>query len=90
MAREKTLTSLANIGKTVAARLAEIGVTNANELKKMGSTKAYEKLSKKYPNQTLPVCYYLYSLEGAVQNKHWDDFTDAEKKKLRLKAGLKK
>lgn len=89
MAR-KPLSELRNIGKAVAGRLQEIGVTNEVALKKLGAAKAYKRLSMKNPNEHLPVCYYLYSLEGAIQNRHWDDFTDAEKAKLRLEAGLPK
>lgn len=85
-----SLSELKNIGKTVASRLHEIGITNEKELKKLGSAKAYRWLSDKNPNKHLPVCYYLYSLEGAIQNKHWDDFSEKEKTKLRLEAGLKK
>jgi len=36
-----------------------------------------------YPNETLPVCYYLYSFEGALCDKHWNDID--EDKKLELK-----
>lgn len=86
----RSLSELKNIGKTVAARLHEIGVTNEAELKKLGAAKAYKWMSDKTPDKHLPVCYYLYSLEGAIQNKHWDDFSEAEKAKLRLAAGLPK
>ena len=86
----KSLTELHNIGKTVAARLHEIGVTSEAELKKLGAAKAYKWLSEKNPQKHLPVCYYLYSLEGAIQNKHWDDFSEKEKTKLRIAAGLPK
>jgi len=33
---------------------------------------------------------HLYSLEGAIQEKHWDKFSDKEKTKLRIAAGLPK
>ncbi len=86
--KNKSLTDLKNIGKTVASKLHELGITNETELKKIGSAKAYRWLSEKNPNKRLPVCYYLYSLEGAIQNRHWDDFSEEEKAKLRLAAGL--
>lgn len=88
--QNKRLSELKNIGKTVAARLHEIGVTNENELKNMGSCKAYQWLSDHNPEKHLPVCYYLYSLEGAIQDRHWDDFSEKEKTRLRLTAGLSK
>lgn len=84
------LGQLKNIGKTVEKRLNEIGIYSSTDLKKVGSANAYQLLSQKQPGKHLPVCYYLYSLEGALKNKHWNDFSESEKKKLRLKAGLEK
>lgn len=84
----KPVTELKNIGKTVAARLQEIGITSESELRTTGSAKAYKLLSNQKPGSHLAVCYYLYSLEGAIQNRHWDDFSDEEKKHLRFSAGL--
>lgn len=86
----RPLSELQNIGKTVASRLHEIGITNESELRKLGSAKAYKWLSDKNPNQHLPVCYYLYSLEGAIQDKHWDQFSEKEKTELRQAASLTK
>ncbi len=61
-----------------------------SELKKLGAAKIYQWLSSQEPHKRLPVCYYLYSLEGAIQDKHWSELTENEKKKLRIAAGLKK
>ena len=88
--KPKSLSELKNIGKAVAERLYEIGVTDKASLKKIGSVKAYQLMSAKFPDQHLPVCYYLYSLEGALKNKHWDTFSKKEKTKMRLAAGLEK
>jgi DNA transformation protein len=86
----KSLLELKNIGKTVAAILNEIGITNQAALKKLGAAKAYKYLSDQNPGKHLPVCYYLYSLEGAIQDRHWDEFSDKEKTQLRIAAGLPK
>jgi len=85
----KSLTELKNIGKTVASRLHELGITNEMQLKELGAAKAYKWISERYPNKHLPVCYYLYSLEGAIQNRHWDDFSEKEKTELLVAAGLR-
>lgn len=87
---DQSLTDLKNIGETVAKKLTDIGVHNAEDLRQLGAAVAYRKLSDKNSQQHLPVCYYLYSLEGALQNKHWDDFSEQEKTQLRLTAGLSK
>ncbi|WP_163834173.1 TfoX/Sxy family DNA transformation protein [Spartinivicinus ruber] len=82
------LTQLRNIGETVAERLANVDINTPEELAKTGAAIAYQKLAARYQGQRLPVCYYLYSLEGALQDRHWDDFTDEEKYQLRVAAGL--
>lgn len=86
--RMNELTELCNIGSTVAKRLNEIGVFNRNDLKRMGSVIAYQKMKQKHPDATLPRCYYLYSLEGALRNSHWDKLPESLKRKLSIAAGL--
>ena len=86
----RSLSELKNIGKTVASRLHELGVTSEAELRKLGAANAYKWLSDQNPDKHLPVCYYLYSLEGAIKDKHWDDLSEKEKTKLRFSAGLPK
>lgn len=87
---KKALVDLKNIGDTVAARLINVGISNESELRKIGAAKAYKRLSTATPNHHLPVCYYLYSLEGAIQNIDWKELPEDEKTKLRLAAGLSK
>lgn len=84
------LIELKNIGKTLASRLHELGVNNRSELENLGAAKAYKWLSQQSPDKHLPVCYYLYSIEGAIQGKHWNEFSEKEKTKLRISAGLSK
>ena len=66
------LSSLKNIGSTVEKRLNEIGIRSREDLERVGSVAAYRKICARYPEQTIPVCYYLYSLEGALMDTHWD------------------
>jgi DNA transformation protein len=44
-------------------------------------------IKEKYPAETLPVCYYLYSFEGTLDDKHWDDIGEKRKRELREKIG---
>ena len=83
----KKLEDLQNIGKTLAQKLRSIGVNTPDDLKKMGPVKAYKKLQAKVP-QRLPVCYNLYSLEGALRGIHWNELTKKEKNQLQKMAGL--
>lgn len=82
------LLKLKNIGKILAARLEEIGVHTRQDLEAMGSTTAHRTIQQNYPETNLPVCYYLYSLEGALQNIDWREFTPEQKRSMRLAAGL--
>lgn len=82
------LSHLRNIGTTVALRLCAAGIQSEADLRRIGAAKAYQRMAAQCPGRRLPVCYYLYSLEGALQDRHWDAFSDEEKAELRLAAGL--
>ena len=76
------LTNLKNIGPTIQKRLQDIGVHTKNDLKRIGPVAAYQKIQSKNPEKTIPVCYYLYSLQGALDGKHWDDISQKKKQEL--------
>lgn len=73
---------LRNIGPTIARRLREIGVRTRDDLRNVGPAVAYRRLCAANPGQTIPVCYYLYSLEGALRDQHWDALSPHVKKQL--------
>jgi DNA transformation protein and related proteins len=62
-----------NIGPTIEKRLNEIGVFSLTDLARMTPAKAYLTICKQHRGKTFPVCYYLYSLQGALSNLHWND-----------------
>lgn len=76
------LSSLKNIGPTIQKRLQEIGINTKDDLKRIGPVLAYQKIQSKNPEKTIPICYYLYSLQGALDNKHWDNISQKKKQKL--------
>jgi DNA transformation protein len=80
------LAQLRNIGPTVRTRLNEIGVFTRTDLHRIGAVKAYKRICENYPNQTIPVCYYLYSLHGALIDVHWDELPETLKDELYAKA----
>ena len=88
MSIQKPLSELRNIGATVAKRLNEIDVFTRDELQRIGPVAAYLAMKENYPDQTLPRCYYLYSLEGALRDIAWDDLPNSTKERLSLEAGL--
>lgn len=72
-----------NIGPTIANRLSEIGIHTLADLAQVTPVTAYKSIEKNYPSNHLPLCYYLYSLEGALQNVHWDELAKEEKEHLK-------
>ncbi len=86
MTKNRTLTKLKNIGPKIAKRLNEAGIFSEEELRFYGAIEAHKMIKKNHPNETLPVCYYLYSFEGALRNRHWNNI--GETKKRNLKNGI--
>lgn len=84
----RSLLGARNIGATVAQKLAAVGVTSLRDLERLGPAAVYARLRAAFPQETLPVCYYLYSLQGALEGRHWDDIGEATKQSLRAAASL--
>ena len=82
--RPIAIAQLKNIGPTIARRLAEIGIHTKADLEAIGPVAAYRRMCVKHPGTTIPVCYYLYSLEGALRDVHWDDIGETVKHSLRI------
>lgn len=74
---------LKNIGATVAQRLHEIGIRTKADLERVGAVTAYCEIKQTYPEARTPLCYYLYSLEGALRDEHWDEIGEDVKQALR-------
>ena len=72
---DNNLRNAKNIGATIEKYL------NAETT----SVKAFIKIREQHPEKTIPVCYYLYSLEGALLNLHWNDIPSELKKELKDK-----
>lgn len=86
MAQNRPLTQLKNIGKKIASRLNEIGIYSEEDLRQIGPEKAHRLIEKNYPKEKLPVCYYLYSFEGALRDTHWNSI--GNKRKMELKTAI--
>ncbi len=83
------LLGLKNLGPTIIKRLAGVGIHSRSDLAGTGAAPAYRLMAAQAAPHRLAVCYYLYSLEGALQDRHWDDFSNEEKSKLRQATGLR-
>ena len=87
MPRNKDLANLKNIGNKIAGRLNEVGIFSEDELRLVGAIEAHRMIKEKYPNEMLPVCYYLYSFEGALIDKHWNEVGEQRKQQLKSQIG---
>jgi len=87
MSRNRNLTDLKNIGKTIAGRLNEVGIFSEDDLMLVGAVGAHRLIKERHPNETLAVCYYLYSFEGALTNQHWNELGDKRKQQLKAQVG---
>lgn len=90
MNNKTLLRGLRNIGPTIADRLDTVGLKTVGDLKRVGFAKAFNLVKDAYPEVTTPVCYYLYSLQGALEDKYWDALTDNTKNRLLREAGVKR
>lgn len=87
MSRNRSLIDLRNIGKKIAGRLNEVGIFSEYDLRRVGAVGAHLIIKERYPNETLPVCYYLYSFEGALTDEHWDEIGEYRKQQLKAQIG---
>jgi len=83
--KNRKVGDLKNIGRKISGRLNEIGIYSEDDLRKVGPVEAHNRLKAKYPAKTLPVCYYLYSFDGALSGKHWDAIGEKRKRELKKK-----
>jgi len=81
------LKSAKNIGPTIEKYLNEIGVFSLADLSEMTPVKAYQNICEQHPDKTIPVCYYLYSLQGALLDMHWNDIPSELKTELLRQVG---
>jgi DNA transformation protein len=80
---KKKLKDCKNLGKTIIRNLEKVDIKSYSDLQKVGPVEIYKRLTRKFPDKTWPVCYYLYSLEGALIDMHWDEIGKQRKEKLR-------
>ena len=90
MDQKTLLRGLKNIGPTIADRLETVGLKTVGDLKRIGPAKAFNLVKSTYSDVTIPVCYYLYSLQGALEDKHWDALAASTKNQLLHEAGIER
>jgi DNA transformation protein and related proteins len=75
------LTSLPNIGKTLADKLIRAGIKTPDELKSAGSENAFIKL---YTIENDACLNMLFALEGAIQGIRWHNLDKSTMMNLKL------
>ena len=88
MSHSRKLTDLKNIGKKISSRLNEVQIFSVEDLELIGAVEAHRLIKEKYPDEMLPVCYYLYSFEGALTDKYWSEISEARKQQLKAEAAF--
>jgi DNA transformation protein len=86
--RSSELSQLHNIGATIEERLREVEINTRRELEAVGPVEAFRRIKARHPERTIPVCYYLYSFQGALLDLHWDDLPEEIRASLRREAGV--
>jgi DNA transformation protein len=76
-----------NIGPKIHERLVGVGIRSMSDLRKVGAPAAYKRIVRKYRNEPIPRCYYLYSLYGAMNNISWKSLSQAMKERLVKESG---
>lgn len=84
---KNSLNGAKNIGTTILKRLNNIGFYTFADLAEMTPAKAYKNMSENNPEKTLPICYYLYSLQGALLDIHWNNLPQDLKSDLLKQVG---
>ncbi len=54
------------------------------DLRMAGAVTAHRMIKLKYSDESLPVCYYLYSFEGALCDRHWNEIGEVRKRQLKV------
>ncbi len=83
MATGRELIELRNIGVRIAERLQHVDIHSAADLRHVGAVEAHKRVRQAFPGESLPLCYYLYSLEGALRDVHWNEIGDDVKQELK-------
>lgn len=82
----RPLPELKNLGPSIVKRLDGVGIRSEGDLRRVGPARAYLAMQRRERTR-LPVCYYLYSLAGALEDRHWDDLSVKERQALLEKVG---
>ena len=61
--------------------LREVGIETPEALREAGAALAYKILKHRFPKEVM--LNFLYAMEGALQDRHWNSFSPEEKEELK-------
>ncbi len=76
---EADITQLKNIGPQMALWLGHVGITTPAELAQVSAPMAYQMLRHHFKGVNRLALYALY---GALENRHWNSYSAAEKARM--------
>ncbi|MDX1439353.1 MAG: TfoX/Sxy family protein [Rubricoccaceae bacterium] len=79
--KTESLARLKNLGPQSVAMLREAGIHTDEDLRRAGSVLVYKILKHRFPREVSLL--FLYAIEGALKDRHWNSFTTEEKARLR-------
>ena len=71
MPGNRPIEALKNLGPQAVAALAEVGIDDEAELRAVGPVAAYRRLKQARPRAVTWV--FLYALQGALTDTHWNE-----------------
>ncbi|NNF57540.1 MAG: TfoX/Sxy family protein [Rhodothermaceae bacterium] len=74
------LADLKNLGPRSIEMLGAVGIDTPEALREAGSVLAYKVLKHRFPKAVNLL--FLYALEGALTERHWNSFSREEKARL--------
>jgi len=80
--KQQSVSSLRNIGPTIARRLREVSIRTLNDLERVGPARVFLRVCERHLGETISVCCYLCSLEGALRGVHWNSLGTSWKARL--------
>lgn len=68
---DRPLDALKNMSNSLVAKLHDVGIHTEAKLRELGAIQAYRRIFRKHPSAGASVWLYVFSLEGALQNRPW-------------------
>ena len=68
---DRPLAALKNMSSTLVSKLHDVGIHTEAKLRELGAVQAYRRIFRKHPSAGASVWLYVFSLEGALQNRPW-------------------